>query len=203
MRSKRLAAVAFVLLAIAYPAIVYSGLKRYSPKAIALTIGAILLVRFMWRQSGESRKRLSMMLVPPLILCVISFIANNREFILCLPVFTSVALLCSFGLTLFRGPSAVETFARMRVPDLTVDEMAHCRRMTWLWVGFFLVNGLIAFWTVRWGTLEAWGFYNGLVSYLIMGVLFAGEFIYRHWRFRRYIGLPTDPLLRRLFPPKV
>ena len=34
-----------------------------------------------------------------------------------------------------------------------------------------------------------------------MGLLFATEFVYRHWRFRRYVGLPTDPLLRRLFPP--
>jgi hypothetical protein len=34
-----------------------------------------------------------------------------------------------------------------------------------------------------------------------MGTLFAIEFLYRTWRFRRYVGGPLNPLLERLFPP--
>ena len=51
-------------------------------------------------------------------------------------------------------------------------------------------------------SLEVWTLYTGLVSYLLIGTLFAIEFVYRHWRFRRYLGAPTDALLRRIFPPR-
>ncbi len=202
MKLARLVGWVFVLLAIFYPILVYLGLKRHTPKTVGLILGGVLIVRFIWGGNREKRRRLGLMLLPPFLLCVASALVNNRQFVLYLPVFTSVALLCSFGFTLFRGPSAVETFARIQVPDLTADEMAHCRRTTKLWVGFFILNGGIALWTIWSGSLEAWGLYNGFITYLLMGVLFAWEFIYRHWRFRRYIGLPTDPIMRRFFPPR-
>ena len=34
-----------------------------------------------------------------------------------------------------------------------------------------------------------------------VGALFIGEFFYRHWRYRRYVGLPTDRFMMKLFPP--
>lgn len=194
-------AVLFVL-ALTYPLLVYFGLKRYSPKLVALGVGGVLLARLAWGRNREGQWRLGLLLLPPLVLCGISAVFNNQEFILYLPVFTSLALLFSFGFTLFRPPSAVETFARVSVPNLTAEEAAHCRRTTQVWAVFFLINGLIAFWTARRGLLKAWAFYNGFLTYVAMGIVFSAEFIYRHWRFRRYIGLPTDALLRKLFPPK-
>ena len=198
---RRLAAVVFVL-TLSYPALVYFGLKRYSPKVVALAVGTVLVLRLLSGRHREGGRRLVLLLFPPLGLCAISAVANNREFLLYLPVLFSMALLCSFGFTLHRPPSMVENFARLSIPDLTTDEAAHCRRTTQVWAGFFLLNGSIAFYTARWGSLEFWGLYNGFLTYLAMGVLFTAEFVYRHFRFRRYIGLPTDPLLRRLFPPK-
>jgi uncharacterized membrane protein len=202
MKNDRRFAVILFVLALAYPVLVYFGLKRYSPKLVALTVGGGLLARLLWGRNLKGRWRLSLLLLPPLVLCGISAVFNNREFILYLPVLASLLLLFSFGFTLFRPPSAVESFARVSVPDLTPDEAAHCRRATKVWAAFFLMNGSIAFWTARRGSLEAWGLYNGFLTYLAMGALFSAEFIYRHWRFRRYIGLPTDIVLRKLFPPK-
>jgi uncharacterized membrane protein len=203
MKNDRRSAVVLFVLALLYPALVYFGLKRYSPKLVSLTVGGILLARLFWGGNRERRWRLGLLLLPPLGLCAVSAASNNQKFILYLPVLVSAALLFSFGFTLFRPPSAVESFARVSVPNLTAAEAAHCRRTTQVWAAFFLINGSIAFWTARRGSLEAWGIYNGLLTYLAMGALFTAEFIYRHWRFRRYIGLPTDFLFRKLFPPKV
>jgi uncharacterized membrane protein len=202
MKSDQRSVVVLFVLALTYPALVYFGLKRYSPKLVALVVGGVLLTRLFWGRNRKGRWRLTLLLLPPLGLCGISAVFNNPEFILYLPVLTSLALLFSFGFTLFRPPSAVESFARVSVPKLTADEAAHCRRTTQVWAAFFLINGFIAFWTARWGSLKAWGLYNGLLTYVAMGALFSAEFIYRHWRFRRYIGLPTDALFRKLFPPK-
>jgi uncharacterized membrane protein len=202
MKNDRRFGVVLFVLALAYPALVYFGLKWYSPKAVALTVGTVILIRLLLGCHREGSRRLALLLLPPLGLCAMTVVAKNREFILYLPVLTSMALLFSFGFTLWRPPSVVESFARLSVPNLTAEEADHCRRTTLVWAVFFLINGVIAFWTAQWGSLEAWGLYNGLLSYLAMGVLFTVEFIYRHWRFRRYIGLPTDPLFRRMFPPK-
>ena len=199
---EQLATVAFVLLAVGYPALVYFGLKTLPPKTVALTLGALLLARLMSGISTAGGLRLGGLLLPPLALCAASAYANSREFMLYLPVFTALAMLASFGFTLVRGPSFVETIARLRKPEMSAEEIAYCRRITEIWVGFFLVNGAIALGTIHWGSLEAWAFYNGFLAYVLMGVLFAVEFVYRHWRFRRYVGLPTDPLFRRLFPPR-
>jgi uncharacterized membrane protein len=202
MKNDRRFTVVLFVLALAYPALVYFGLKWYSPKVVALTVGTVILMRLLLGRHREGGRRLGLLLLLPLVLCAISVVANDRKFLLYLPVIASVALLFSFGFTLFRPPSIVESFARLSVPNLSAEEVAYCRRTTQIWAVFFLINGSIAFWTATWGSLEAWGFYNGLLTYIAMGVLFTTEFIYRHWRFRRYIGLPTDPLFRRLFPPK-
>ena len=47
------------------------------------------------------------------------------------------------------------------------------------WIGFFLVNGTIAVWTVVWGTIDQWALYNGLIAYLLIGAMFAGELLVR------------------------
>lgn len=202
MKSDRLAAILLIFLALAYPALVYFGLKTVSSKTVAMVLGILLMARLALVRDREHRRRVAMMLLPPLVLCAIAVLVNRHEFILYLPVFFSLVFFVSFGITLFGSCSAVETFARMVVSELSPDEIAHCRRVTQIWVVFFVVNGIIAFWTAAWGSLKAWGLYNGLVAYLVMGVLFAGELTYRHWRFRRYVGLPTDRFFRKFFPPK-
>src|SRR5271154_3124756 len=103
-KSDRRSVVVLFVLALTYPLLVYFGLKRYSPKLVALGVGGALLARLAWGRNREGRWRLALLLLPPLVLCGISAVFNNQEFILYLPVLTSLALLFSFGLTLFRPP---------------------------------------------------------------------------------------------------
>jgi hypothetical protein len=50
--------------------------------------------------------------------------------------------------------------------------------------------------------VERWALFTGLISYILIGTLFAGEYLYRHWRFRRFVGGFADPLLKWIFPPR-
>jgi uncharacterized membrane protein len=88
------------------------------------------------------------------------------------------------------------------VPDLSIKEVAYCRNVTLVWVCFFLCNGIVAFYTACCTSIGIWSLYNGLLAYVGMGILFALELSYRSWRFRRYAGLPTDLIFKKLFPPK-
>jgi uncharacterized membrane protein len=54
--------------------------------------------------------------------------------------------------------------------------------VTWVWVGFFVFNGVVSAALTLWGRLTWWTLYNGLLVYFIMGTLFAGE-----WLLRRHL----------------
>jgi len=97
-----------------------------------------------------------------------------------------------------RSPSSRRS--RAQLGSLTEDDSRYCRRVTLVWSAFFLVNGGIALALL--GTTRAWALYTGFYAYLGVGLLFSAEYAYRQWRFRRYLGAPTDVLFRRLFPPR-
>jgi uncharacterized membrane protein len=95
------------------------------------------------------------------------------------PVLMSAAMLTAFGLSLARPPSMIERFARIMEPDLPEAGVRYTRGVTWVWCGFFIVNGAIGLWTALGASLETWALYNGLISYLLMGALLGGEFLVR------------------------
>jgi uncharacterized membrane protein len=48
-----------------------------------------------------------------------------------------------------------------------------------MWCVFFAANGTISLFTAIWSSPQVWWFYNGLIAYIFMGVLFAGEYCVR------------------------
>jgi uncharacterized membrane protein len=133
---------------------------------------------------------------------LIGALSNDPRSLFLVPALVNLSLLATFGATLWKGPSLVETLARLQTEELSPAEIAYCRSVTRLWCGFFLLNAAAIAAFALWGTAAQWTAYTGLVSYLLVGLLFASEYVYRHYRFRRYLGAPTDALLRRLFPPR-
>jgi uncharacterized membrane protein len=114
----------------------------------------------------------------------------------------SMILLMSFGYTLLYPPSIIEVFASMVIPERSPEEIAYCRRVTMMWVIFFICNGALAFFTACCASLDVWSLYNGLISYVLIAILFTVELCCRYRRFRRYAGLRTDFIFKRLFPPR-
>ncbi len=58
-------------------------------------------------------------------------------------------------------------------------EIAYTRQVTRIWCAFLIFNFCAALGTVWYGSLEVWTLWNGLLSYLCMGLLFGGEYLYR------------------------
>ena len=114
----------------------------------------------------------------------------------------NLGLLAAFAASFLARETTVERLARAQVGELDADERRYCRRVTALWCAFFAANAAVSAALALGGTREAWALYTGLVAYLLVGALFAAEYLYRHWRFRRYVGAPTDAVLRRIFPPR-
>lgn len=98
------------------------------------------------------------------------------------PAIVVSCVLTAFAVSLFRTP-LVETFARRMGETLDARGIAYCRNVTRVWVGFLSVHLVITLATC-FLSREIWAFYNGFLAYVLMGTLFAGEWLYRK-RIRR------------------
>ena len=127
-------------------------------------------------------------LAGPLLLAALTVWSNALLPLKLYPLLINAFMLALFAGTLMSPPSMIERFARLREPDLPVRAIAYTRRVTQLWCGFFVVNGLIALATALWASPEVWMLYNGFIAYLLMGLLFGGEYLFRlHFKRRHHV----------------
>jgi uncharacterized membrane protein len=192
------------IVALAYPLLVYAGLLLFEPRVLAAA-GAVLLLGHAatgwrrWQRRDVIRAAAPVALVAAVLVGAAVF--NEGRTFLYVPALVNAAMLIGFARTLRGGPSMIETLARLQHPDLPPSRGPYLRVITWLWCGFFAVNITISLALALGSTLSAWALYNGLLAYVLAGLLLGGERVYRYWRFRGYHGDPLDPVFRRLFPP--
>jgi uncharacterized membrane protein len=171
-----------VLLWLAYPALIFCGLQILEPRHLALLLAILLLLRRRQLAShllADLTRTDFMILVAMLVLSGLTAATNSEQLLRLYPVAVNLGLLLLFGLSLRHPPSMVERFARLRQADLPLVAVRYTRRVTQVWCAFFVVNGLLATYTAVWTSRETWALYNGLIAYLLMGSLFAGEWLLR------------------------
>ena len=86
---------------------------------------------------------------------------------------------CRFVASLFAKQTVIERLARLQHPDLPPEGVRHTRRVTKIWCAFFIFNGATAAILAGLQYYDWWAAYTGIVSYVLMGILFAGEWVYR------------------------
>lgn len=198
-------AVLSTLALLAYPVAVYFALQFASPRAVALATLALLALRLAFLSPARFAATAGALAPAALALgaaSAVSLVWNDPTSLLLAPALLNAALLAAFAGSFLARETTIERLARAQVGELDADERRYCRRVTALWCAFFAANAATSAALALRGSREAWALYNGLVAYGLAGALFAGEYLYRHWRFRRYVGAPTDALLRRIFPPR-
>jgi uncharacterized membrane protein len=192
------------IVALAYPLLVYGGLLRFEPRVLAAVSAVVLVAHAGSRWRRRRRSDVVRVAVPVgLVAAVLGATAafNEARTFLFVPALVSAVMLIVFARTLVHGPSMIETIARLRHPDLPTARGPYLRVLTWLWCGFFAINITISLLLALGSTLEAWTLYNGLLTYVLMGLLLGGERVYRYWRFHDDPAEPVDPFFRWLFPP--
>lgn len=158
-----------------YPLAIYLGLNWLEPRSLALLLLAIVSAR-----AAISRDRVWLVAAAgALILVIVTAVANQALPLKLYPVLVNAVMLGVFGISLRHPPSAVERIARLRESDFPPSAVAYTRKVTIVWCGFFIGNGGIALATAVWASDRVWAAYNGLIAYLLMGLLFAGEWIVR------------------------
>lgn len=170
-----------IILMVFYPFIIFFGLKTASLSAIALLVIFIASLRyFSFSSIGQHKKLgpLKSIAILTILLALLSLIFKQVEWMLFYPVAVNALMLGTFSYSLFSPPPIIEKLARLRTPDLPKKAIAYTRKVTQVWCVFFFINGAIAAITTQL-SLEIWSLYNGLISYIIMGGLFLGEWLIR------------------------
>lgn len=101
------------------------------------------------------------------------------------PIVLPLALLAWWAPTLRPGrtPFVTHIATSIRGP-LPPYYAAYTRGVTWLWVCTFAGLALAAIGFALWAGPEAWSLLTNFLNPLLLGLVFAGEYVYRRLRFR-------------------
>jgi uncharacterized membrane protein len=169
------------VLTLLYPLVIWFGQARVEPRSLA----ALLLLAAATRLPSLAISRAARWSAfGALALAATAVWANAMLPLKLYPVLVNAALLAAFAYSLHSPPSIVERMARLREPDLPPAAVGYTRRVTQVWCGFFVINGAIALGTALWASQAVWSLYTGVIAYLLMGLLFGGEYLLR-MRFKR------------------
>lgn len=184
------------LLLLTYPFIVYFGLSYFEPSILAVIVGLLCLLRHFSQPLNAQKQRgkiphLNILLMGVLSLFAYTSLTNSELALKFYPVVVNLSFLIIFAYSLFKPPSVIEIFARLQLKktqydinqeniNIHNDELVkYTRKVTIIWCAFFIINAIIASWTIFHSDPQYWLIYNGMISYIFMGILIVVELVYR------------------------
>jgi uncharacterized membrane protein/acyl-CoA synthetase (AMP-forming)/AMP-acid ligase II len=191
--------IVFYILAAIYPILVFCFLVIFKVpvRFFSLALIAFGLVYFLGI-TGTKKKAGFRVLSALLLGCLglLCFATNSPLILKLYPILMNGTMLCAFGSTLFSPPSMIFRFAVLQDKSIrgSLAERrieGYCRKVTLIWCIFFVLNGGVAVYSVFFASDAFWSIYNGGVSYILIGILFAGELIVRKM---------TDKKMPKAFP---
>lgn len=172
----RLIGLGLLLAGLLYPFAVYFGMEHFAPWQFGLLLGSLWLGRVL---TGKRQPGSVWMAMVAIAFCLLLALFDNPQWLRWYPVLISVFMLALFGGSLIYGQPVVERLARVREPDLPDEGIRYTRQVTIAWSVFFLCNGLCAAALTLWAPLSWWTLYTGLISYGLIGLMFAIELLIR------------------------
>lgn len=167
---------------LAWPFVVWFGLMHNSLQWLLPLMALMLMLRLHQarKNAGPMRFVMQSAALAGIVLCIASALLKTHQLLLFYPVVVNMVMLTLFGGSLWTAMPLVERLARLHTPELPPAGVRYTRRVTQVWCFFFIVNGAIALFTALRGDMRLWTVWNGMIAYLLMGSLMAGEWLIRH-----------------------
>ncbi len=162
---------------------VYFGLMFFDARSVAILLILLVGARLVFARRIAAARTFKPQLIFALAAAgAIGFlvvVSDSPIFLRFYPVCISALMLVLFFVSLLHPPTVIERFARIQNPNLPEAAVRYTRKVTIVWCIFFVCNGCAALYTALFSSLETWTLYNGAISYALMGILFAGEYLIR------------------------
>src|SRR2546421_5936938 len=163
---------------VAYPALTHAAVTTglgYLASAAWLCAAALLYLSFpgKWGLAGFA------------LLAAAPLVAEPDALLKLPPVIINLALAVWFGRTLAPGEEPmISWFARLaRGTELPPDLARYTRRSTVMWTAFFVSTAAAAAALAVPATPRTWALFANGIDYLVVGVLFVGEYVFRRLRY--------------------
>lgn len=175
------------LLLLAWPFLIWFGLAHNSLRWLLPLMALLLFLRFHQSrgQAGPLHVVTQVVAAAGITLCIASYLLKTHQLLLFYPVVVNGVMLAVFGGSLWSTMPIIERLARLRERELPETAVRYTRRVTQIWCAFFIINGGIALFTALYGDMPLWTLWNGMISYLVMGTLMAGEWLVRRQVIKR------------------
>ncbi len=181
MRALLTALSAIVLLA--YPFAVYFGIDKFGLSVMGILLAVLFVLRIFTASKTKLKEFKQVAVVSGVIgitLITLGVLFRSKGWLLFYPVAVNASMLLVFASSLKQPQTIIERLARLQEPNLPQSGVEYTRKVTQVWCLFFLFNGLTALYTC-FLPMEIWTLYNGLISYILIGTLFAVEWIVRQF----------------------
>lgn len=188
-----------LLLACAWPlslhAAILSGNARWAPvvTALAMTLGLVL-----W---ALARRSLMITVVAVAMTACLGIFSVHAPAVLIYapPVLINTALAVVFAMSLRASRVPIITrYARLEHDVLPPELAQYARTLTLAWALLFAAMAVVSLALAAFGSVNEWSTFSNLMSYLLVGLLFLGEWFYRRRRFREYRHATLPELVRNV-----
>lgn len=171
MNSKPLIKALGTILMVCYPFAIYYVIKNEYSFSIILGIlfVAILIGYFLNRQK--------LLFCFGFLILSIAFILRDIAYVKAYPVIMNCSVATFFAISLLKKPF-VQVIGEKMKGKLSEKGIVYAKKATYAWVIFMYALTGISCITVFLST-EIWALFNGLVSYILIGLMFAAEFVVR------------------------
>lgn len=181
---RRVLIIVAVVITLLFPLALWLGEERVAPSLLAALLLLVVLARLPTSGPTAATRYWA---GGTILLAILAFWSGDLLPLRFYPVLVNTAFLTVFAYSLITPPSMIERFARLRERNFPPAAVGYTRRVTQVWCIFFALNGSVALYTALFASMAQWSFYNGFLAYLLIGILFAGEYCAR-WYFKRRHG---------------
>jgi uncharacterized membrane protein len=189
---------------LAYPLVIYAAHMQLGTRGVGGILLGLYGLSLLLRMRGSAAELWQVVRQHAALagLIAAAILLDNRTLLLLLPMLVSLYLFATFTWSLRRGPPMIERFARIVEDDLPDFTLPYCRKVTKLWCVFLAGNAAVVLALAVAAPIGWWALYTGALFYVLLGVLLAGEFLFRKAWFRYYGDGPVERLLARWLPPE-
>lgn len=112
------------------------------------------------------------------LITIFTFVTDLKLGLYFYPPLVNLIFFTFFSISLFYPPTVIERIARRHRSDMPVKAIVYTRRVTQAWCLFFLINGGVSVMSISYSE-EWWVLYNGFITYILIGLMLAGEYLIR------------------------
>ena len=166
-----------------FPFSAYFLIDKLGVEWLGVILFILLTVRSLPWIRGKRRAPLLLLVAGVIFLAVLKW-TGNAVILQLYPTIISLGLLSAFGVSLIYPPTMIERFATAAGMVVNSRSISYTRAVTILWCIFFTMNAAVSGIIAVSGSMRVWAIYNGFLSYIIIGVIFASEYVFRQFYMR-------------------